>query len=714
MTSLQIKNFFTDQQSGMLAFVREAMKGQSKAWLFIFKTLLSMYITLALAMALELPSPSMALLTIPVVMNQQSGMIMAKSFFRILGTLLGATASITIVALFPQQPYLMLTAIALWTGICAAGALMNKGFRAYTFVLSGYTVAMIVLPVVNTPEAIFSVAVHRFFELVLGMTVTTIVFDGLFPVQLRTQVKNLSESNLAFLIEEVRRGLTIPANSTETGDRTETNKSDDGTLQFQTAQKATCFEDLLNNAVFEGPWLSSISRALKRSNHYFMQTVTRLQSLRRLQNRLQDKGLAAAAQLQSLSAPLAERLNQDVADTALLVRDLQQIAARLPQLHNTLKYSLPQDEHQAFDTGSALLTQLLKSLIRCLHTLSVARPDAEKKKFPRTRFSRTFDPVMVMLTMTRTSLICFASGMLWIASGWSSGATGMFIVVALNMMLAPLPNPLAAVKMAAIGHSTAPFVALGCFAILPLLTTFPMLVIGTLPFFLALMYIVTRPKLMGFGMPLLIGFIVALNLGYSASEDYEHFFNEMFGAIVGANLAAVGFLLLPGVNGTHRQYKRFMKFLDQSVHMAATSPLNVLAEHLESRNRDICVQMVSQLPAGSYRAKRFIQRSLMTQETCYVLVSLREDLQDTGISEQQKHLIRDVIDLINEHWHDGHISETGHHRINVCMALAMQSLTSSADEQTLREHLYLLADVLDEQLSQHSSSEHAEEAILAS
>ena len=121
MTSLQIKNFFTDQQSGMLAFVREAMKGQSKAWLFIFKTLLSMYITLALAMALELPSPSMALLTIPVVMNQQSGMIMAKSFFRILGTLLGATASITIVALFPQQPYLMLTAIALWTGICAAG-----------------------------------------------------------------------------------------------------------------------------------------------------------------------------------------------------------------------------------------------------------------------------------------------------------------------------------------------------------------------------------------------------------------------------------------------------------------------------------------------------------------------------------------------------------------------------------------------------------------
>ena len=97
-----------------------------------------------------------------------------------------------------------------------------------------------------------------------------------------------------------------------------------------------------------------------------------------------------------------------------------------------------------------------------------------------------------------------------------------------------------------------------------------------------------------------------------------------------------------------------------------------------------------------------------------MLVSLREDVQDTGISEQQKHLIRDVIDLINEHWQDGHISETGHHRINVCMALAMQSLTSSANEQTLREHLYLLADVLDEQVSQHSSSEHTEEAILAS
>jgi len=698
MTILQLKNILPGRCADWWQTVADAMKGESAAWMFIFKALLSMYLTLALAMALELPSPSMALLTVPVVMNMQSGMIMAKSFHRVLGTLLGATASVVIVACFPQQPVLMLTAIALWTGLCAAGAVMNKGFRAYTFVLSGYTVAMIVLPIVNTPEAIFSVAVHRFLELLLGMAVTTLVFDGLFPVQLRTQVKNLSEGNLNYLLSELRRNLSDDG-------------ADAGGLQLESSRKAAGFEDLLNNAVFEGPWLSSISRPLKRSNHYFMQTVTRLQSFHRLQKRLQQQQSPVYEKLQQLKKALLNRLNQDCSDTTLLIKDLQHISSINDTLKNILRYSLPStDDRQAFDTGAVLLTQLRKSLIRCLHTLSVAKPEKNGRQIPKTRFHRTFDPVMVMMTMARTSIICFVSGLLWIASGWSSGATGMFIVVALNMMLAPLPNPLAAVKMAAIGHSTAPFIALGCFTILPLLTTFPMLVAGTLPFLIGMLYITTRPKLIGLGMPLLIGFIVALNLGYSASQDYEHFFNEMLGAIVGANLAAAGFLLFPGVNGTSGQYRRFMKFLDHSVHLAATAPLRGLAEHLESRNRDICVQMLSQLPADSRRAKRFVQRSLLTQEACYVLVSLREDLDDDRVSTQQKMLISDVIYVLDEYWNNGRINKAGHARLNMCLALAMQEQSSGKQPNTLREHLYLLADVLDEQLSQ-SRNDHKEKSL---
>lgn len=688
MTTAQLTHRLRGNGTAWLQSVRDAMRGERGAWLFVAKAMLSMYLAVGLAMALELPSPSMSMLTVLVVMNSQSGMVMAKSFYRILGTLLGVSAAVMIVAAFPQQPVLMLAAIALWSGMCAAGAQIFKGFRGYTFVLSGYTVAMIVLPVVNTPEAIFEVAVHRFIEVLLGLAVTTLVFDGLFPVQLSAQVRALAQGNRQYLLEQVQHVLSAAGKPLPE-------------LHAESSRKAIGFEDLLNNAVFEGPWLSSISRPLKRSNHYFMQTLTRLQAFYRLQQRSAGQFPQVHSLLRQLSAPLPARLDSDSRDHALLVPDLQQIAAAIGQQKAVLRQQLPAAEQALFDTGAALLTQMLKSLIRCLHTLALARPAENSRRIPATRFSRTYDPVMVMLSMARTSLITFVVGLLWIASGWSSGATGMFIVVALSMMLAPLPNPLAAVRLAAAGHTVAPFLALLCFSILPSLTTFPLLVTGTAPFLLVMLYIVTRPGWAGFAVPLNFGFMVALNIGHSPATDYVYFFNEMLAAITGVALAASGFLLFPGVNGSHGQLRRFKGFLDDSVRLAATASLPHLAEHLESRNRDISVQMLTQLPPGSEQAAAFLRYALLVQETCYVLTALREDLNDAGTSNSQKQMIADVVQIIADHWQPGGISARGHTRLNTCLALALNDNgTEEAAANSVREHLYLLADVLDEQLSQ--------------
>lgn len=700
MDQSSLSNALTFPGADRLRSVRQALQGEPAAWLFVAKAMLSMYLACGLAMALELPSPSMSMLTVLVVMNSQSGMVMAKSFYRITGTLLGVTASVVIVALFPQQPVLMLTAIALWSGMCAAGALMLRGFRGYTFVLGGYTVAMIVLPVVNNPAAIFDVAVHRFIEVLLGLGVTTLVFDGLFPNQLAGQVKKRAAGNLQYLLTEVRSGLS-------------SQSSPQDQLHLDSARKAAVFDDLLANAVFEGPWLSSISRPLKRSNHYFMQTITRLQAFRRLQLRLQTRLPQAADSLQQLAVPILTRLNADCHDSSRLITDLQQLTPALEHQTGPLRRSLDEDARQAFDTGAALLKQMLKSLIRCLYTLSTARPSHSRRQLPRTRFTRVYDPVLVLITMARTSFVTFSVGLLWIASGWSSGATGLFIVVALSMMLAPLPNPVAAVRLAAAGHTVAPFIALICFSILPSLTTYPLLIIGTAPFLMTMLYIVTRPGWAGFAVPLNFGFMVALNIGHQPGTDYTFFFNEMFAAIAGVSLALGGFMLFPGVNGTPGQFRRFMGFLDDSVRMAATAPLPGLAERIESRNRDISVQMASQLPPGSEHTQPFLQRSLLTQEACYVLLALREDLTSPDIAGPQKALISNLISVISRFWQEGDMSPAGHARLDVALALALQDLSHSAALQPLREHLYLLADVLDEQHSLAGRDPHQKEIAVA-
>ncbi len=680
------------------------MQGESAAWLFVLKAMLSMYIACGLAMALELPSPSMAMLTVLVVMNQQSGMIMAKSFYRIIGTLIGGVAAVTIVALFPQQPMLMLAAIAIWSGVCAAGALMNRGFRGYTFVLAGYTVAMITLPVVNHPAAIFEVAINRLVEVMLGLGVTTLIFDGLFPKQMAAGVKQMARNNRDYLIAEVAAGLAG-------------NSGTPQQLHMESSGKAATLDDQLSNAVFEGPWLSSISRPLRRSNHYFMQSITRLQALRRLQQRLLQQLPNAHQTLQQYLTPVSERL-QDSNDQQLIA-DLQQMQSRLQeqlqqadetassQLTPTVEIQFAEqysaEEQQAIATGLALLQQLLKALIRCLHTFELAenyltdkQPDARY-----TRFSRVYDPVMILIALVRTTVITFSVGMLWILSGWSSGATGMFIVLALTMMLAPLPNPLAAVKFAVAGHTLAPFIALICFTTLPSLTSYPMLIVGTAPFLMAMLYVVTRPPLIGFGIPLNFGFMVALNIGHTVSLDYGYFFNEMVAAIIGVSMAGIGFALFPGVHGTAGQRRRFQQMLDQSIGMVVHQPLAGLPEQLESRNRDITLLLASQLEAGSTAAQQFMRRSLLTQEACYVLHSLRQQLQSGSLAETEIAQLQQLIGWVGDYWQDGFVKAEGHQRIDASLALLYQNLTSdqqplATEKRQLRDHLYLLADVLDE------------------
>ncbi|WP_428214368.1 FUSC family protein, partial [Enterococcus casseliflavus] len=83
------------------------------------------------------------LITVFIVMQPQSGMILAKSFYRVIGTLVGSAAVVVFVGLFAQTPELFLLASALWIGLCTVGSAHNRNFRSYGFVLSGYTVALI-------------------------------------------------------------------------------------------------------------------------------------------------------------------------------------------------------------------------------------------------------------------------------------------------------------------------------------------------------------------------------------------------------------------------------------------------------------------------------------------------------------------------------------------------------------------------------------------
>ena len=76
------------------AFVDWA-RTDGRTWIYLFKALAACFLALGIAMKLDLPQPRTAMTTVFIVMQPQSGMVFAKSFYRICGTLIGLGLIVT-------------------------------------------------------------------------------------------------------------------------------------------------------------------------------------------------------------------------------------------------------------------------------------------------------------------------------------------------------------------------------------------------------------------------------------------------------------------------------------------------------------------------------------------------------------------------------------------------------------------------------------------
>jgi len=95
----------------------------------------------------------------------------------LLGTAIGVTAAIAITALFSQSRDLLLAAFAGWIGLCVFAAGLMDGNRAYAAVLSGYTLALIAIQQLDTPQHVFESSVARGAAITVGIAAVAFVND---------------------------------------------------------------------------------------------------------------------------------------------------------------------------------------------------------------------------------------------------------------------------------------------------------------------------------------------------------------------------------------------------------------------------------------------------------------------------------------------------------------------------------------------------------
>jgi uncharacterized membrane protein YccC len=133
----------TASSASVLAPRQRAFPAAAAPLLYGVRLWASVCLALYVAFALELDNPFWAGTSAAIVCLPQLGASLRKGWYRLIGTLIGATMSVVLTACFLQERGLFLGALALWCGICAFMATVLRNFASYSAALAGYTVAIV-------------------------------------------------------------------------------------------------------------------------------------------------------------------------------------------------------------------------------------------------------------------------------------------------------------------------------------------------------------------------------------------------------------------------------------------------------------------------------------------------------------------------------------------------------------------------------------------
>src|SRR5260370_6264249 len=93
---------------------------------FSLKTFAAAMLALVIAIGMDLPRPYWAMATVYVTSQPLAGATSSKAFYRLLGTVIGASATVAIVPNFVDAPELLCLVIALWVGVCLYLSLLDS------------------------------------------------------------------------------------------------------------------------------------------------------------------------------------------------------------------------------------------------------------------------------------------------------------------------------------------------------------------------------------------------------------------------------------------------------------------------------------------------------------------------------------------------------------------------------------------------------------
>lgn len=496
--------------------------------LFSLNSFVAAMLALYIALSLGLLNPFWSMMTVYIVSQPQAGSVRSKALYRLLGTIIGGTASVAIIPLLSNAPELLSLALALWVGMCLTIALLDRTPRSYVFMLGGYTAALIGFSTVNNPASVFDISVARVEEIGLGIICATLVHSIVNPQGVGS---TLTAQITGFMRDA--QSWTLDA----LGGRHAASSSHAHKL----AADVTNLYILGTHLPFDTSDFQTKSREVSRLSE-------RMAMLLPLAAVVGDR-LMILRQEQATLSPEAEALLADVTDWIAAGLDAQvEDAGPLIERARALVPEIGPDPDMDEMMRASFHARLIELITVYRDCRMLSRHFTHDEPLPAdapvlgggsSRQALHLDYGMAawsgISAVVATLLVCA----FWIMSGWNDGGTAAMMTAIFMCFFATMDDPAKAIDSFILYTLLGiPIAALYLFAILPPLDSFPMLVLALAPFLLFCGYLIAIPAFTIRALPVLIGVSGSLAIQESFSPDFAHFLNSSIAMIVGCIAAS--------------------------------------------------------------------------------------------------------------------------------------------------------------------------------
>ena len=507
--------------------------------IFALKTFAASMLALVIALAMDLPRPYWAMATVYITSQPLAGATSSKAFFRVMGTLVGATITVALVPNLINAPELLCLAIALWVGLCLYLSLLDGTPRSYVFMLAGYTVALIGFPSVSEPGAIFDTAVARLEEISLGIICASLVSTIVFPRSVAPAVAGRVDT---WLLDARRLSQVVllreGTNDTRRGKRL---KLATDIVEIDTLSTHLAYDRLTDRNAVTG--LGEIR----------LRMLMLLPVIASLEDRLAalgEEALRRQPELKRLLEDLAQWIVSDVGERQPAERIRSLIAERQAVLDDSASWE------------RIIITSLL-SRLRELVDLSrdcreLSKAIAENRNVSTLDLAfhseagaapvRHRDRGLALWSAAGAAVAILICCAFWIGTGWPDGASAPMMAAVACSFFAAQDEPARFIRSFGLWSLVAiVVVAIYLFALVPAISHIEVLVVALAPTFLLYGFLIARPATAGTGMALAANTATLLALQSTYIADFASYANSAVAFFVGVLIAEVVTRIARGV-----------------------------------------------------------------------------------------------------------------------------------------------------------------------